>query len=128
MMPIIGYDVGDILYVDIRSYGHAWYDDMLPTFPDRFTRTYVLQYEIMKVTPKYVTAYVPTYDEFWNSPRGRNCLDAYWCYAWGACRVLNRDNMTLVTPDLCLAYPEIISADPAEQRRVLNKHGGGRRG
>ena len=120
--PISGYDIGDVLYVDVRCYGCEWYSLLLTNFPDRFYRQYVLRYEVTGVCSKYVCAYCEVYDEIWTESKGINCLDAYWCYAWGSCRALNLDTMTLITPALCKAYPEIISADPVMQQRVLHKH------
>ena len=58
----------------------------------------------------------------WLYPRGPNCLNAYWCYAWGSVRVFDPTTMILVTPALCRLYPSLISTDPEQQQRVLQHH------
>ena len=116
-----GYAVGDILYVDIRCYSTAWYDEELTFLEDRYDKVYVVLYEITGVTPKVLKAYCPTYDEVWEATTGTTKLDAYWCYTYGRTTELGED-MVLVTPEMCLRYPALISPDVGTRERVLRHH------
>ena len=118
---IQGYAVGDILYVDIRCYSTAWYDEELTFLEERYDKVYVVLYEITGVTPKVLKAYCPTYDEVWEATTGTTKLDAYWCYTYGRTTELGED-MVLVTPEMCLRYPALISPDVGTRERVLRHH------
>ena len=71
-MPISVYSVGDILYVDIRSYGFTWYDTLLTMFPDHFDKQYVVEYQVRSVTSKFITALLRIMGCFyWTQPSRR---------------------------------------------------------
>ena len=118
---ISGYSVGDELYVDIRCYGPAWYDTELECLEDRYDKTYVVLYQVTAVYPRYLAAYCPVYDEIWSYATGPSKLDAYWCYCYGRTTKL-RENMVLITPELCRKYPVLISPDVGTRERVLRYH------
>ena len=43
------YATGDTIYVDLRSYGHRWYDERLVALERRFDIIYVLEYTVLAV-------------------------------------------------------------------------------
>ena len=45
----MGYSVNDILYIDIRSYGFDWYDNLLTMVQDRYDKIYVVEYHVRSV-------------------------------------------------------------------------------
>ena len=118
---IQGYAVGEILYVDIRCYSTAWYDEELTFLEDRYDKTYVVQYEVTGVTPRVLKAYCPNYDEVREATTGTTKLDAYWCYTYGRTAELG-EGMILVTPEMCLRNPALISPDVGTRERVLRHH------
>ena len=118
---IANYEVGQELYVDIRTYGTGWYDEELTFLEDRYDKIYVVIYQVTAVYPRYIKAYCPTYDEFWQASSGLNKLDAYWCYVYDSRTKLD-DTMVLVTLELCRRYPALISPDEGTRERVLLHH------
>ena len=108
-------------YVDIRTYSTAWYDEELTFLEDRYDKVYVVAYQVTAVYPRYIKAYCPTYDEFWQVSTGPNKLDVYGCYAYGWRTNLD-ETMVLVTPELCRRYPALISPDVGTRERVLQHH------
>jgi hypothetical protein len=121
-LPIAGYDVGDILYVDIRFYGHEWYDTQLSSISDRYDILYVVPFEVTVVHSKYINCYCALFDEAWNATSGPTCLDNWWCTAWGCNRHLIPDKMCLVSVDVCRQFPDIISADLHTRTKFFSKH------
>ena len=119
--PIYGYSPGDKVYVDIRCYSTDWYDNVLTFLPDRYDKLYVVVYEVIAVQARFIKAYCPVYDERWEASTGPCKLGGYWCHAFGCHRVLT-DAMVVVTPELCLRHPELISPDPSARQRVLDLH------
>ena len=81
--------------------------------------TLLVVYQVTAVYPTYLKAYCPTYNELWNCATGPNKLDAYWCYVYGRSTEL-KENMVLVTPEMCRLHPALISPDEGTRERVLN--------
>ena len=119
--PITGVKVGDVLYVDIRSYGHYWYDEVLVFLGDRFDKRYVVEYKVVAVFPLRLHANCEIYDEVWDAVRGSSVLSSYWFYAW-VHRVFKPATMELVSKDLILRHPRLIPWGIEVQRRVLLNH------
>ena len=46
---IANYEVGQELYVDIRTYGTGWYDEELIFLEDRYDKIYVVIYQVTAV-------------------------------------------------------------------------------
>jgi hypothetical protein len=113
------YTKGETLYVDIRCYGTAWYDQELTMFPDRYDKVYVVAYTVAGTSRRALFANCDVYQEVWRELSGPSALDPYFCYAYGSVRDFDADSMILVTPDLCRSYPVLISSDVAQQQRVL---------
>ena len=107
--------------MDIRTYSTGWYYEELTFLEDRYDKVYVVIYQVTAVYPRFLKAYCPTYDEFWQPSSGPNKLDAYWCYAYGGRTKLDA-TMVLVTPKLCRRYPVLISPDIGTRERVLLHH------
>lgn len=64
--PITEVSPGDTVYVDLRTYQAAWYDEL--PFSDKYTRKYVLEYKYlrMKYNDTRVLMYCPVFnEEFW---------------------------------------------------------------
>ena len=102
---------GMVIFVNLRWYGYAWYDN-LHCLPDRFDRSYVVEFVIRSVRPTYITAYCHVFNDEWVSPSGPTKLDSYFFFAWVHMGNLDHDTMTLITPDFCRDHPEILSKTP----------------
>lgn len=102
------YDVGETLYVDIRSYGTKGYDVDLIALVDRYHRQYMLAYTVVAVHPTYLVCQCDLLEELWNASRGPLCLNAYWCYCWGNVRTLDPVTMALVDVSFCYRHPSLV--------------------
>ena len=119
--PITGVKKGEVLYVDMRSYGHLWYDESLTMLDDRFDKKYIVEYKVTDVFATRINSFCEVLQEIWDKPRGAESLGSYWFFAW-AHRTFDGAKMVLVTKDLLLRFPRLIPWDSANQRRVLLHH------
>jgi hypothetical protein len=118
--PITNLFPGNALYVDIRCYGVEWYDTLLTFLPDRFSKIYVVEYYVTHVYTTTLCATCSLLDEVWNHKSGINALNSYWLFAW-AHRSFADDKMVLVTAQMCLEFPVLISQDVKKQKALLQK-------
>ena len=86
----------------------AWYDEELTFLEDRYDKVYVVAYLVTVVYPRYIKAYYPTYDEFWQVSAGPNKLNAYWCYAYGWRTNLD-ETMVYLLPQSCVGAIPLLS-------------------
>ena len=119
--PITAVKKGDVLYVDLRSYGSYWYDEVLEVLEDRFDKIYVVEYQVTEVFATRINATCDVLQEIWDAPRGPSSLGSYWYFAWTH-KDFNAERMALVTKEMLLRYPRLIPWDSAVQRRVLLHH------
>ena len=56
---ISGYEVGQTLYLDIRTYITGWYDEELTFLEDRYDKIYVVVYQVTAVYPRYIKSLLP---------------------------------------------------------------------
>ena len=113
--PITGVKKGDVLYVDMRSYGQLWYDESLEMLEDRFDKKFIVESKVTDAFATRVNAFCDVLQEIWDKPRGAESLGSYWFFAW-AYRTFDGAKMVLVTKDLLLRFPRLISWDSANQR------------
>jgi hypothetical protein len=110
------YTVHQSLFLDLRSYGHNWYDH-LDCLPDRFNSLYVVELIIEKILPKHIQAFSPVFQERYSSS-----TNAYWCFRYGNIHVFDPSTMTLVDATLCARHPQLISTSVSAQQKVLSYH------
>ena len=117
---LLEYKEGETIYVDLRSYGHRWYDERLLALEQRFDKIYVLEYIIQAVFNCYIHAECPLLGEIFNSNRRGNRLDAWWCYAY-TYKELDENSMVLVDQAVLAQCPLIISEDKSVQDGLLQQ-------
>jgi hypothetical protein len=118
-MPITTVKVSDTILVDLRFYGFKWYDEDLTLLPDRFDKKYVVEYEVLTVNKKFITANCHAFNETWKDSSGTHCLNSYWCYAYGSCRMFDAATMVLIDPIFVREHPWIYSKSPEKQQDLL---------
>jgi hypothetical protein len=69
-LPITTVKVSDTILVDLRFYGFQWYDEELTLLPDRFDKEYVVEYKVLTVNKKFITAYCHAFNETWKDSSG----------------------------------------------------------
>ena len=79
---ITGVKKGEVLYVDMRSYGHLWYDETLAMLDDRFDKKYIVEYKVTDIFATRINAFCDVLQEIWDKPRGAESLGSYWFFAW----------------------------------------------
>jgi hypothetical protein len=79
-MPITTVKVSDTILVDLRFYGFKWYDEDLTLL--RFDKKYVVEYEVLTVNKKFITANCHAFNETWKDSSGTHCLKSYWLRIW----------------------------------------------
>jgi hypothetical protein len=120
--PIQSLYSGDKLLVDIRCYGCQWYDECLTFLKDRYEKIYVVEYEVLDAFTHAIAAKCEVYNEVWPVTRkgSPGSLNAYWLYAW-TYTSFDNDNMILVTNEMCIENPILISQDLQKQRDTLRQ-------
>ena len=99
---ISGVDVGDKVYVDLRSYGADWYDSL--NLPLADSKSYVLEYRYTKwsnAKHTKIVAHCKTFNETFT-------LDGYFVFAYGSIKILDFETMILVDADLVSIYPALL--------------------
>jgi hypothetical protein len=109
---------GDVVYVDLRSYGIAWYSSL--DIPSIDTMTYVLRYEYKKLTRNKLRIAVacPLFLEEFE-------VDNVFVKTWGSSRTFDSDRMTLIDDNFIRKYPIVLPAD--YKSRLLSQGGGKKR-
>ena len=108
---------GDKVYVNIRFYGHQWYELLnLPKW--EFTR-YVVQFEYgdwcndtlgNPLYHRHIDAKCPVFNETW--PR----LNHNFVSMWGCTKIFDKATMVLVDHQLLAKFPS-ISEDPKQRNK-----------
>ena len=95
----------DIIYLDLRSYGSAWYSSLPIPDPDHLTYVVALEYTTW-THPSHlkINGYVPVFNERWH---GKSSLDSYFVHAWGHNKILT-PAMILITPAFLVKYPSVL--------------------
>lgn len=104
------------LFVDLRSFGHSWYDN-LDFLADRFDTIYVVECIIEAIQPKHLVIFSKVFQE-----RYSKSTNAYWCYRYGTYHTFDSSVMTLVDPALCAKHPMILSTNVTAQQKTLRFH------
>ena len=103
---------GDKVYVDLRRWGEAWYDQL--GLPDAYETIHVVecQYTHWQGRGKRkINLSCKLFDEV-------VLLDAYEVYCYGSERQL-KPTMTLVTERMAVLYPDILPEDPKKRAALL---------
>jgi hypothetical protein len=94
---------GDKVFVDLRSYGYAWYSTL--GLPDHDHAKYVVQYEYLswgnKANHHTINARCLIFDEKWNK------LDNYFVFTYGFEKEF-KDNMTLIDEEFIKKHPQVL--------------------
>ena len=100
--PITLVKPGDFVYVDLRSYGPDWYDQL--QLPDSDSKTYVLHYEYLRWNNEKQTkiiAFCKLFDETFS-------VDGYFVYAYGSAHQFDPGTMVLIDKSLVSRFPALL--------------------
>jgi hypothetical protein len=102
--------------VDLRFYCFKWYGEDLTLLPDRLDKKYAVEYKVLSVNKKFITAYSHAFNETWKDSSGTHCFNSYWCYAYGSCRIFDASTMVLIDPIFVQEHPWIYSKSPESNK------------
>jgi hypothetical protein len=100
--PITAVCPGDIVYIDLRCYGAAWYDTL--RLPDHHHLTYVTPLRYTKwgnAKHTKLDGRVDLFNEHWTSPKS---LTGSFVYLWGSNKQFSENSMVLLTPTMVQEY------------------------
>jgi hypothetical protein len=106
---------GDRVYVDLRRWGEAWYDQL--NLPDAYNTIHVVECHYKSWQGRgrrKINVAVPLFDE-------TVCFDAYEVYCYGSERQLT-EAMTLVTEAMAAQYPDMLPEDPKVRNRLVRMY------
>ncbi len=101
---------GNTVYVNLRSYGEAWYKTL--DLPDKFSKTYVVEYRYSKWAStrnhKKIVAICKVFNEIWT-------VDNLFIHTFGHTTAYDHEKMILVTSELLSRYPFLVSGSKSEK-------------
>jgi hypothetical protein len=99
--PITHISIGDIRYVDLRSYGSEWYQSLC--LPDSDYLTYVLPYQVTRFNKLMTSLWVKCHvlGEEWH-------LNHVFMIEYGSYSELDKSFMILIDEDVVKQYPKIL--------------------
>jgi hypothetical protein len=100
--PISEVQVGDIVFVDLRSYGHLWFDGL--NLPDTRTKSYVVQYRYIKTnhSKSVMWAVCDVFNEQWK-------LNHVFVLDYGSTKVFDPRAMILIDTNFVETFPAVLS-------------------
>lgn len=96
---------GDTVYANLRSYGETWYKDQFQTLPDNYRLTYFLVYHYLSWANAKHTKLHAVRSLF----KEKFIVDHVFVKTFGSNRILIPPTDILITKELCIAHPSIIS-------------------
>jgi hypothetical protein len=92
---------GDKVYVDLRCYGEAWYEQL--QLPDPYTTKYVLLYEYGELLPngKKIVAHCKLFKE-------RFVVHNYFVFSYGSVKVFDASKMMLIDKAFVQRYSQVL--------------------
>ena len=111
--PLTGISIGDEFYVDLRFWGHGFYDNL--PLPNLYVTRHVVLARYSRLRRKdggNVQVYVPVFKEYLRD------WDYYDVYCFGGQPRLTPE-MTLVTEALCVQYQELLPDPPKTKARTV---------
>ena len=94
---------GDLVYLDLRFFGDAWYESL--QLPDFDTTSYVMEMRYTKwyhkSSKRKITGNLILLTQHSYS------LDGYLVHCWGSVKVFDPSTMVLVNDDMIKRYPNI---------------------
>jgi hypothetical protein len=104
---------GDVVYVDLRSYGAAWYASL--DLADKDHKTYVFEY-------RYLDWIGNRHKKIWviaDLLLEEYQVQTLWVKQWGSNKILDVDTMVLMDHNFVIIHPEVLSNDNRDA--VLDK-------
>jgi hypothetical protein len=100
--PITEVQVGDTVYVDLRSYGHIWFDAL--ELPDSHSKSYVLQYEYIKInhSRRLIWAKCDVFKETWR-------LNHVFVLDYGSTKLFDPRCMILIDSAFVQSFPSVLN-------------------
>ena len=113
--PIVGIELGEEFYIDLRFWGYDFYDSL--DLPNMYVTRHVVlgkYYKWRKGPGSHVQVYVPVFLEYLRD------WDYYDVSRYG-CFVRLTTEMTLVTEDMCAEFP-MLKPDPPKPKKRTGSH------
>ena len=100
--PISAVEPGDVVFVDLRSYGAAWYSEL--QLPDMFHKSYRVRYTYARWQNARMTKIVATCPLLHEEDF---VLDNFFVESYGKDKNFDRNSMVLVDKNFIQRYPKI---------------------
>jgi hypothetical protein len=113
--PIVGIELGEEFYIDLRFWGYDFYDSL--DLPNMYVTRHVVlgkYYKWRKGPGSHVQVYVPVFLEYLRD------WDYYDVSRYGRLVRLTAE-MTLVTSDMCAEFP-MLNPDPPKPKKRTGSH------
>jgi len=107
--PITSVDIGDQVFVDLRSYNDSWYQAL--KLPNCDTTTYVVVYNYLRwqKKPFSLVATCPIFKENF-------VVDHLFVFRYGSVKIFDETQMILVDTDFVSRYPQVLPMDYSKRR------------
>jgi hypothetical protein len=106
---------GDTVYVDLRRWGEAWYDQL--GLEDAYETIHVVECSYRAWNGrgrKKINIHCMIFDE-------NLTFDAYEVYCWGTIKRMS-DKMTLIDERFVRAHPEVLPDDPVKRATLIERY------
>jgi hypothetical protein len=110
LKPIVENKPGDTAYVDLRSYGSAWYDGL--QLPYKIGQRYVIKYEygaFENPSKRKIKCSNTVFDESF-------VVDHFFVFAYGQTKNFDSSFMVLIDASFVLRFPQVL---PDNRRQEL---------
>jgi hypothetical protein len=107
--PITSVDIGDQVFVDLRSYNDSWYQAL--KLPNCDTTTYVVVYNYLRwhKKPFAMVVQCPIFKENF-------VVDHLFVFRYGSVKIFDDKQMILVDSDFVSRYPQVLPVDYSKRR------------
>jgi hypothetical protein len=99
-IPITSVAPGDVVFVNIRSYGEQWY--VSTDLPDLYHINYVVEWNYVSWVKRNFTLRVSC-----SRFTGTFTITHSTVRSWGDCKIFDPDTMVLITDELMEKYPKL---------------------
>jgi hypothetical protein len=114
--PITEIRPGDTVYVDLRSYGSAWYDAL--QLPYKIGQRYVIKYKygpFQTQSKRKINCSNTVFDESF-------VVDHFFVFAYGQAKTFNSSFMTLIDASFVLEYPQVLPDNRRDELLARYQH------
>jgi hypothetical protein len=113
--PITDVSPGDIVFVDLRSYGSTWYSTL--NLPDQDHLTYVVEYRYTEWVSKSrlkIVAICPIFDETFH-------VDNFFIFQYGKYKKFDPSFMVMIDVAFTQKFPQVLPSKPSVTPKIAKR-------